>query len=304
MDGILPLWKPRGMTSHDCVFKLRKLLKTKKVGHTGTLDPDVDGVLPICIGRATKVAEYLTESRKAYEGEVTIGTATTTEDASGEVVEEKTISGIISIKEIHEVLEHFQGQITQVPPMYSAVKVNGKRLYEYARKGIEVERPERVVNIYEIKLLDSFDFLDCKHNGFRFFVQASKGTYVRTLAVDIGKALGYPAHMSNLTRVASGSFTKNDCLTFDEIAERVENSSLELFPLERALSHLTKYVINEKLEMQVKNGQVLAIPEGYETVERLALVNKSNECVAVYKPHPTKTGLMKPEKVLRNDVNV
>ncbi|KEF39921.1 tRNA pseudouridine synthase B [Schinkia azotoformans MEV2011] len=300
MEGILPLWKPRGMTSHDCVFKIRKLLKTKKVGHTGTLDPDVDGVLPICVGRATKVAEYLTESQKAYEGEVTIGTATTTEDASGEVVLEKTIIGQITIEELKEVLHGFHGEITQVPPMFSAVKVNGKRLYEFARQGIEVERPERTITIYEFKLLDSFDFLDHNNNSFRFFVKASKGTYVRTLAVDIGKALGYPAHMSNLTRVASGSFTSEDCLTFEEIQERLEKGELELFPLERAISHLTKLKINEKLEMQVKNGQVLSIPEGYENEKRFVLLNNNNDCVAIYIPHPTKQGLMKPEKVIRN----
>lgn len=300
MEGILPLWKPRGMTSHDCVFKVRKLLKTKKVGHTGTLDPDVDGVLPICVGRATKVAEYLTESHKAYEGEVTIGRATTTEDASGEVVEEKSIIGQIPIEEIKELLQKFHGQVTQVPPMFSAVKVNGKRLYEYARQGIEVDRPERTINIYEFKLLDSFDFLDDKNNSFRFFVKASKGTYVRTLAVDIGKALGYPAHMSNLTRVASGSFTSEDCLTFDDIEKRLEKGTLELFPLERAISYLTKLKINEKLEMKVKNGQVLSIPEGFENESRLVLLNNNNDCIAIYIPHPTKIGLMKPEKVIRN----
>lgn len=289
------------MTSHDCVFKLRKLLKTKRIGHTGTLDPDVDGVLPICIGRATKVAEYLTDSPKAYEGEVSIGTATTTEDASGEVVEEKAIDGIISIHEIEAVLDKFKGEIIQVPPMYSAVKVNGKRLYEYARQGIEVDRPERKITIYDISLLDSFEFIDHINNTFRFYVKASKGTYVRTLAVDIGKTLGYPAHMSKLTRVSSGSFNVNDCLTFDEIVEKLENDSLKLFPLERALSHLTKLEISGKLEMQVKNGQVLPIPKGYEKTSRLVLINKNKECIAIYKRHPTKEGLMKPEKVIRND---
>lgn len=289
------------MTSHDCVFKLRKLLKTKRIGHTGTLDPDVDGVLPICIGRATKVAEYLTNSPKAYEGEVSIGSATTTEDATGEVVEEKAIDGMISIDEIEAVLEKFKGEIIQVPPMYSAVKVNGKRLYEYARQGIEVERPERKITIYDISLLDSFEYVNHINNTFRFYVKASKGTYVRTLAVDIGRALGYPAHMSKLTRVSSGSFNANDCLTFDEIVEKLNNDSLKLFPLERALSHLTKLEISEKLEMQVKNGQVLPIPKGYEKSSRLVLINKNNECIAIYKQHPTKEGLMKPEKVIRNE---
>ena len=128
MDGILPLWKPKGMTSHDCVFKLRKILKTKKVGHTGTLDPDVTGVLPICIGRATKIAEYLTEAGKAYEGEVTLGFSTTTEDVSGERVEEKKVTESFKREQILDVLQSLTGMIQQTPPMYSAVKVNGKKL--------------------------------------------------------------------------------------------------------------------------------------------------------------------------------
>ena len=154
MEGIIPLFKPKGMTSHDCVFKLRKILKTKKVGHTGTLDPDVSGVLPICIGRATKVAEFITDAGKAYEGEVTLGYSTHTEDASGEIVEEKKVDRIITKDEIEKVFHDFTGTITQTPPMFSAVKVNGKRLYEYARQGMIVERPTRTVNIYSIELLD------------------------------------------------------------------------------------------------------------------------------------------------------
>ncbi|WP_017753802.1 tRNA pseudouridine(55) synthase TruB [Calidifontibacillus oryziterrae] len=301
MEGILPLWKPKGMTSHDCVFKIRKILKIKKVGHTGTLDPDVDGVLPICIGRATKVVEYLTEVPKAYEGEVTIGTATTTEDASGEVIAVKPIGEAITRAEIEQVLNQFHGSITQIPPIYSAVKVNGKRLYEYARAGITVERPKREVIIYELKLLDDIEFVDQEHNRFRFYVRSSKGTYIRTLAVDMGKELGYPAHMSMLTRVSSGTFSKNDCLTLEEIEEKFTAGNLELLPLERALSDLTKYVINEKLESQVKNGQVLEIPVGYENEKHIALFNQNQLCVAVYKPHPDKPGWMKPEKVLRNE---
>src|SRR3954463_6225595 len=135
MEGIIPLYKPKGMTSHDCVFKLRKILKMKRIGHTGTLDPDVTGVLPICIGKATKVAEYITDAGKTYEGEVTLGFSTTTEDASGEVVERKTVDRMITRDEIIKVFNTLPGQIQQTPPMYSAVKVGGVRLYEYARKG-------------------------------------------------------------------------------------------------------------------------------------------------------------------------
>ncbi len=131
MDGILPLWKERGMTSHDCVFKLRKILHTKKIGHGGTLDPDVEGVLPICVGKGTKVIEYMVDSGKTYEGEITLGFATTTEDVSGEIVEKKPVTTPLSTEQIDQAMAEMTGEITQIPPMFSAVKVNGKRLYEY-----------------------------------------------------------------------------------------------------------------------------------------------------------------------------
>src|SRR3954471_17617491 len=181
MEGIIPLYKPKGMTSHDCVFKLRKILKMKRIGHTGTLDPDVTGVLPICIGKATKVAEYITDAGKSYEGEVTLGFSTTTEDASGEKIEEKKVERTISRKEIIKMLNSFSGEIEQTPPMFSAVKVGGTRLYEYARKGIEVERPTRKVTIYSIELLDDREEFSGETISFRFRVSCSKGTYIRTL---------------------------------------------------------------------------------------------------------------------------
>ena len=151
MEGIIPLYKPKGLTSHDCVFKLRKILRTKKIGHTGTLDPDVTGVLPICVGKATKVAEYLTDAGKTYEGEVTIGISTSTEDASGDVIMKKRIERVILREEILTALQSLTGTITQTPPMFSAIKVNGKRLYEYARKGIEIERPSRTIQYIFIR---------------------------------------------------------------------------------------------------------------------------------------------------------
>ena len=153
MDGVLLLDKPAGMTSHDCVNIVRKVLKTKKVGHTGTLDPSVTGVLPICVGRATKISQFLTANEKEYLGEVTIGFSTTTEDADGELVEEKRVDRTITKEEVEAALKSMLGSSIQVPPMYSAVKVNGKKLYEYARAGLEVERPRREVTIYELELL-------------------------------------------------------------------------------------------------------------------------------------------------------
>ena len=201
MEGIIPLYKPKGLTSHDCVFKLRKILRTKKIGHTGTLDPDVTGVLPICVGKATKVAQYLTDAGKTYEGEVTIGISTSTEDASGDVIMEKRIERVILREEILTTLQSLTGTITQTPPMFSAIKVNGKRLYEYARKGIEIERPSRTIQIYSLELLDDRNEFNGETISFRFRVSCSKGTYIRTLAVMMGEQLGYPAHMSDLCRV-------------------------------------------------------------------------------------------------------
>ncbi|QQZ07906.1 tRNA pseudouridine(55) synthase TruB [Heyndrickxia vini] len=302
MDGILPLWKPKGMTSHDCVFKIRKMLKMKKVGHTGTLDPDVTGVLPICLGKATKVAEYITNAGKEYEGEVTLGYSTTTEDASGDKIDEVQIHETINRNQILEVLQSFRGEISQTPPMYSAVKVNGKRLYEYARKGIEIERPTRIVNIYEIELLDDRKIFSGNPISFRFRVKCSKGTYIRTLAVSIGEKLGYPAHMSELTRTSSGSFTKDDCLTFSEIETHLDENTLNnvIFPLDRGVSHLPKYVINDTLAEKVNNGAVLEKGEWWTFGDKEVVIIHQNQVKAIYKIHPEKPHLIKPVKVLNN----
>ncbi|MGJ7921018.1 tRNA pseudouridine(55) synthase TruB [Neobacillus sp. LXY-4] len=304
MEGILPLFKPKGLTSHDCVFKLRKILRMKRIGHTGTLDPEVDGVLPICLGRATKVAEYITNAGKSYEGEVTLGFSTTTEDATGEVVDSKKIEAPITRQEIIEILQSLTGEITQTPPMYSAVKVNGKRLYEYARQGIEVERPSRQVTIYSIELLDDRDIFEGDTIQFRFRVSCSKGTYIRTLAVMIGERLGYPSHMSSLSRIQSASFSLEDCYTFSQIEEMVEEGrfSQALRPIEEALFYLPKLAINDKLAEKVKNGAVLPIPSYLQDQSGPIVVEtEQGLALAIYQPHPTKAGLMKPDKVLRND---
>ncbi|MBA4536234.1 tRNA pseudouridine(55) synthase TruB [Bacillus aquiflavi] len=305
MEGILPLYKPKGMTSHDCVFKLRKLLKIKKIGHTGTLDPNVDGVLPICIGRATKVAEFMTSTEKAYEGEVTIGTATTTEDASGEIIASKKVNKAFTRREILTVLDSLTGIIEQTPPMYSAVKVNGKRLYEYARKGIEVKRPTRKVHIYSLQLLDDQELFNEDEFSFKFRVNCSKGTYVRTLAVMIGERLGYPAHMSLLTRIKAATFELKDCLTFDQVEQSIETGNFvhQLFPLEKGISHLPKYKISDKVAEKVRNGAILPTPTQFEHQDEPIVVETNNGlAIAIYIKHPRKTGCIKPLKVLRNDI--
>ncbi|RXI97964.1 tRNA pseudouridine(55) synthase TruB [Anaerobacillus alkaliphilus] len=303
LQGILPLHKPKGMTSHDCVAKLRRILKTKKIGHTGTLDPEVTGVLPICIGRATKVAQYMSDYSKTYIGEVTIGFSTTTEDFTGELLEKKAVAKLFSRQEIEEVLQLFTGTITQIPPMYSAVKIKGKKLYEYARAGIEVERPERHVVIHQLELLTEPELLEGDQVRFSFQVHCSKGTYVRTLAVDIGKKLGYPAHMSSLIRTASGPFKLEECLTFEEVELKAESGELqgELLKLEDAIAYFPKILIDKEIESKVMNGMVLPLNVDLEA-DRFTIYNQDGDCLAIYMKHPTKAGLMKPEKILKNDV--
>ncbi|MGE7779088.1 tRNA pseudouridine(55) synthase TruB [Peribacillus sp. NPDC097264] len=305
MDGILPLWKPKGMTSHDCVFKLRKILKTKKVGHTGTLDPEVTGVLPICIGRATKIAEYLTEAGKAYEGEVTLGFSTATEDATGEKVAEQKVTETFQRSQILEVLKSLTGTIEQTPPMFSAVKVNGKKLYEYARAGIEVERPTREVTIHDITLLDDRSEFKGETISYRFRVKCSKGTYIRTLAVMMGERLGYPAHMSDLVRIEAAGFTLEDCFTFAEVEEFMESEKTGdfLLPLERGLLHLPKFQINDKVAKKVLNGAVLEQTEDvvFEKGQPFVMMDPTDKAIAIYQIHPTKEGLIKPVKVFAQE---
>ncbi|RST75522.1 tRNA pseudouridine(55) synthase TruB [Siminovitchia acidinfaciens] len=301
MEGILPLWKPKGLTSHDCVFKVRKLLGMKKVGHTGTLDPDVTGVLPICLGKATKIAEYITDAGKEYEGEITMGFSTTTEDASGEIVEEKPVMQNISVEDIKKVLKSLTGEIEQTPPMYSAVKVKGKRLYEYARAGITVERPVRTVRIYQLQLIEETVSLQDNLLSFRFSVKCSKGTYIRTLAVMIGERFGYPAHMSDLIRTSSASFQEENCVTFDQLHTLLDQGKVSdaIYPLEKGISHLPSMEISDKLAVKVQNGAVLEKPEQWADEETVLLYK--GRAMAIYQSHPEKDWLIKPVKVLRNE---
>lgn len=306
MDGILPLWKERGMTSHDCVFKLRKILHTKKIGHGGTLDPDVSGVLPICIGKGTKVIEYMVDSGKTYEGEITLGFSTTTEDSSGEVVEKKHLAKPFTIEEIDQAMKEMTGEITQIPPMFSAVKVNGKRLYEYARNGEEVERPVRKAMIYTFERTSEPIFNSSEGTqSWRFKVVCGKGTYVRTLSVDTGFTLGVPAHMSDLTRTASGGLTKEQCLTLEEVAEKMANKQIEatLLPIEVGIEKFERIDLSEKIYAKVKNGVPLTLKQLSLNVmpNDLVALFYQDHVVSLYMPHPNKANLLKPSKVLRNN---
>lgn len=252
MDGIINLYKPQGLTSHDVVARVRRLLKTKKVGHTGTLDPEATGVLPICIGKGTKVVDLLTDKDKSYRCEMTLGVTTTTEDHTGEVVEIRPID--VSTEEIKQAIYSFVGPYSQIPPMYSALKVNGKKLYEYARQGIVIERKARQVFIHEIKILDI-----TLPNKVVFDVTCSKGTYIRTLCVDIGEKLGCGAHMSALERISVGEFNKADSITLEKLEEIVHQQNVEqiIYPIEYLFKEYAKILVKEEANKYLYNGNEL-----------------------------------------------
>lgn len=227
MEGIINILKPPGMTSSDVVVWMRKVLKIKKIGHTGTLDPGVAGVLPLCVGKGTRLAEYITEQGKAYLAEVTFGIMTDTQDAFGK--ETQVTSADLRQSDLERILSSFMGKISQIPPMYSAVRKEGKHLYEYARQGIVIERTPREVSIYKLKLEKWYDG---EFPRAILYIECSKGTYIRTLSHDLGQALGCGAHMSNLLRVRSGPFKIQESWTLEEIEEAVRESTYPfLLPL-------------------------------------------------------------------------
>lgn len=287
INGIINLKKEAGMTSHDAVFKLRKILHEKKIGHGGTLDPDVVGVLPIAVGKATRVIEYMTEAGKIYRGQICLGYSTTTEDASGERLETTPVSDV-AVEEVDLALRSFIGEITQIPPMYSAVKVNGKRLYEYARAGQTVERPERHVTIYDFKRTSPLKFKDdCCY--FDFEVACSKGTYIRTLSVDLGKKLGYASHMSYLEREASAGLRLENALTLAEITDKVALEDFSfLLPIEYGVMDLPRVDLTEDQKIEISFGRKIALDRkdeqlaGFYEDKLVAILEPRDD---LYKPH-------------------
>ena len=279
------------MTSHDAVFKLRKMLKEKKIGHGGTLDPDVTGVLPIAVGKATRLIEYMQEEGKIYEGEITLGFSTTTEDASGEVVEVTPVSPELSQEMVDQAMATFVGQIVQIPPMYSAVKVDGRKLYDYARAGQEVERPKRTIEISSFErtspLVAEGDLV-----RFTFRVKCGKGTYVRTLSVDLGAKLGYASHMSKLERTGSAGLTLDDALTLAEIADLVENGDFSfLRPLELGIGDLPTVELTSEQVTEVSFGRRISL----ETDRDLLAAFHQDKLIAILE---RRDDLYKPRKVM------
>lgn len=260
MNGIVNINKPKGFTSHDVVAKLRGILHTKKIGHTGTLDPDATGVLPICVGRATKVADMLTATNKEYVAEVTLGAETDTQDASGQVINSAEV--VVTEEEILEALPKFLGEIYQIPPMYSAIKQNGKKLYELAREGKEVEREPRRIEINEIEVLA----FDLANNRFTMRVACSKGTYIRTLCQDIGRELGCFGHMSELLRTKSGRFGIKEAYTLSEVEDMMNKADLSfLQPIDKVFEEYPAICITDDKADRVCNGvkvRVSGLSEG------------------------------------------
>ncbi|HEK8923338.1 TPA: tRNA pseudouridine(55) synthase TruB [Clostridioides difficile] len=251
MNKIISILKPTGMTSHDVVSRVRKILNIKKVGHTGTLDPDASGVLPICIGKATKVCEVILNKDKSYICELTLGISTDTYDASGEILK-KVDEFKFSNEDIERAFDTQRGEINQLPPIYSALKVNGKRMCDLVRSGrqSEITLKTRRVNIKDIKILS------IKGNKVMFYVECSKGTYVRSICHDIGEYLGCGAHMSFLNRTSSGKFDLDNSITLEELELFYENKTLDkyLYDIDYVLDSFNYVVLNPNAIKYYSNG--------------------------------------------------
>jgi tRNA pseudouridine55 synthase len=269
MDGILLINKPVNLTSHDVVQILRKKLNTKKIGHAGTLDPFADGLLVIGIGRGTKCLQFLEAASKEYVAILKLGVKTNSGDPEGKIIETQDVSGI-SNEKIKEVLTTFLGDSYQLPPMYSALKVNGEKLYNLARQGIEIEREKRLITISDINLI-SYD--EISHEVI-FQVVCSKGTYIRTLGEDIATRLGTIGYLTNLRRTRIGSFTLMDATLIDDV-----HSEMELISNYQALSFMPQYQVNEKEEAKVIYGQKLKINLD---VPQVLIINSKYDVLAVY----------------------
>ncbi len=255
LKGIVPVYKEKGFTSFDVVAKLRGILKNKKIGHTGTLDPDAEGVLPVCVGPATRLVEMLTDSSKEYEARMLFGIKTDTQDISGRILDRSVLKS--SEDDIINVIHSFKGEYDQIPPMYSALKVNGKKLYELAREGKTVERKPRRVHIYDIEILRSD--ISCEPPFADIRVSCSKGTYIRTLINDIGEKLGCGACMEKLLRTQSAGFGLADCFKLSEIEARVKTCGAEsvLIPVEYFFKEYPCVNVVPECDNMLKNGNRL-----------------------------------------------
>ncbi len=282
LNGIIVLDKPLGKTSHDMVYFVRRLVGQKRVGHTGTLDPQASGVLPICVGMATKASDYLMSSGKEYIAKVKLGVVTDTQDATGQVLKENLVN--VTKEEVEASLSHFVGEIEQLPPMYSAIKQNGQKLYDLARRGIEVERRPRRVLISALTLSDWNE----EEHTFYLQVACGKGTYIRTLAHDIGSYLGCGAHMASLRRTKSGGYTLDRAYTLEKLTALKEEGRLSeaIIPLDSVYQSYRPTTLNEKETFRVRNG--IPISFGAEENSHWRLYSCDGEFLCVSTVHEGK----------------
>lgn len=285
MFGFLNVYKPKGITSHDVVSALRRITKVKQIGHTGTLDPFAEGVLPICIGKATRLIEYLDDD-KAYTGTIQLGSSTTTYDLEGEEVNSSDKK--VTLNEIEAALDKFRGEIEQLPPIYSAIKVNGKKLYEYAREGKEVKIEPRGVNISNLQILNFYP----ETRQLELHIECSKGTYIRSIANDLGEELGTYGHLVKLVRVKAGMFEVNNAVSLEHIQTKEDVEKLLIYPLEK-LNYLT-YELNDTEKVKVSNGAAIEPAKNFAE-NSIVLLTSCKNMIAVAK---MTNGLIKCQKVL------
>ncbi|MBR3994974.1 MAG: tRNA pseudouridine(55) synthase TruB [Clostridia bacterium] len=299
MNGIINIYKPKGITSHDVVYKIRKLCSTKRVGHAGTLDPMATGVLPVLVGNACAAQDYIMEHNKTYVAGIRFGTVTSTGDITGEVLE--TSDNIPSFDAVKEVGEGFVGNMKQVPPMYSAIKIGGKKLYELAREGKTVDREERDITVYSSKLVEKVNETD-----YYFEFSVSKGTYIRTLGEDIGRKLGCGATLFSLERTVCGKFTKENSVTIEEITEVADKLGTEavekmLSPVEMSFYNFESVKLPEYYSRLCKNGLEIYLNKignyNFEVGQSLRLYDNNGIFFAIGVVADYKQGLAVKAKV-------
>lgn len=303
ISGVIPVFKEQGYTSFDVVAKLRGILGIRKIGHTGTLDPMATGVLPVCIGRATKLVDYLTDSDKEYEAVIKLGMVTDSYDVTGKILQDKFVS--VDSDTVKEIIYSFEGEYIQVPPMYSAIKINGERLYKLARAGQTVDRKPRLCHIHRIEILSGYSL-----PYMRIKVKCSKGTYIRSLANDIGEKLGTGACLTELKRTKAGGFLSENCYTLSEIEKMLKNiggkellSSFEgklpfLIDLESLFCEYPNCILNDIGEKLVLNGgkirdymmkEITLSKESHFDYDKdfIKMYSKQKELLAIYKFNKT-----------------
>ena len=293
MDGILIIDKPEGLTSHDVVARVRRALHTKRVGHTGTLDPFATGVLVLLIGKATRLAQFLDKDEKEYEGLIQFGYETDTGDKTGRPkIDDARVIGV-EVDELRHVLPEFIGEIEQIPPMYSAKKQAGKKLYELARQGTEVERKPIDVFIKVLEILDS-EHIRNPNSQIRIRVVCSAGTYIRTLAEDIGRRVGIGAHLAELRRTRAGKFTIDQSVSLDSL----DPSTIDLIPIENAVAHLSSFVLSDERAEKTRNGLTTRTNGTvYLGNEFIRMVDKNDNLIAVG-IHESESSEIRPKIVL------